>query len=58
MKLRKTFTLRLDESMLTKLGFISAQNKRSINNQIEVLLEGFISDFEEQHGEIPLEQED
>ncbi len=58
MKPRKTFTLRLDESILTKLGFISTHNKRSINNQIEVLLEGFISDFEKQHGEIPLEQED
>ena len=58
MKSRKTFTLRLEEAMLSKLGYISTQNKRSINNQIEVLLEGFISDFEEQHGEIPLEQED
>lgn len=57
MKARKTFTLRLEESMLSKLGYISAQNKRSINNQIEVLLEEFIADFEKDNGDIPLEQE-
>ena len=57
MKSRKTFTLRLEESMLSKLGYISTQNKRSINNQIEVLLEEFIADFEKDNGDIPLEQE-
>ena len=57
MKSRKTFTLRLEESMLSKLGYISAQNKRSINNQIEVLLEKFIEDFEKDNGKIPVDLE-
>lgn len=55
MKSRKTFTLRLEEAMLSKLGYISTQNKRSINNQIEVLLEEFIADFEKDNGKIPLD---
>jgi hypothetical protein len=45
------------ESMLSKLGYISAQNKRSINNQIEVLLEKFIEDFEKDNGKIPVDLE-
>ena len=57
MKSRKTFTLRLEEAMLSKLGYISTQNKRSINNQIEVLLEKFIEDFEKDNGKIPVDLE-
>ena len=54
MQNRKTFTLRVEESTLSKLHHISKQNKRSVNNQIEILIESFISDFEKANGEIPV----
>ena len=50
---RKTFTLRLQDELLNKLHYIAAYNKRSVNNQLEVLIEKFISDFEQEVGEIP-----
>ncbi len=58
MNSRKTFTLRLDEKMLDKLHFVSEKNKRSVNNQIEFLLEQFIEDFEKENGVILLPDED
>lgn len=58
MKNRKTFTLRLDEDMLTKLGFIADSNKRSINNQLECMVDQLISNFEKENGVIPLSVEE
>lgn len=54
MKSRKTFTLRLDEDMLTKLGFIAESNKRSINNQLECMIDQLITSYEKEKGVIPL----
>lgn len=54
MKNRKTFTLRLDEETLTKLGYLSAKNKRSINNQLEIVIDQLILDFEKENGTIPV----
>ena len=53
MKYKKTFTLRLNEPLLNKLHYASDINKRSVNNQIEVIIEQFIKDFEKEHGLIP-----
>lgn len=53
MKNRKTFTLRLDEDMLNKLSYISNKNKRSINNQLECMVDDLISAFEKENGVIP-----
>ena len=52
MKSRKTFTLRVEEPILNKLHYIANKNKRSANNQIELLIEDFISAFEKENGEI------
>lgn len=54
MKSRKTFTLRIEEDTLNRLHYIAKLNKRSVNNQIELLIEAFISDFQKANGEIPL----
>lgn len=54
MNSRKTFTLRIEEDTLNRLHYIAKLNKRSANNQIEILIETFISDFEKANGEIPL----
>lgn len=51
---RKTFTLRIENDILKQLHYISQKNKRSVNNQIELLIESFISDFVKENGEIPL----
>lgn len=51
MKNRKTFTLRLDEETLNKLAYISTKNKRSINNQIECMVDKLISDFLKKTGQ-------
>lgn len=51
---RKTFTLRVKEDTLKRLHYISDKNMRSVNNQIEILIEQFISDYEQQNGEILL----
>ena len=55
---RKTFTLRLDEKLLNKLHYVSGKNKRSVNNQIEVLVEQFIEEFEKENGSIPQSDND
>ena len=54
MNSRKTFTLRIEEDTLNRLHYIAKLNKRSANNQIEILIETFISDFEKANVEIPL----
>lgn len=55
---RKTFTLRVEETTLQQLHYISKLNKRSVNNQIEMLIENFIADFVKENGEIPLADEE
>lgn len=54
MKSRKTFTLRVNEDTLNRLHYIAKLNKRSANNQIELLIETFIADFEKSNGKILL----
>ncbi len=58
MNIRKTFTLRIDEKLLEKLHYASEKNKRSVNNQIEVLIEQFIEQFEKENEKIPLSEEE
>ena len=55
---RKTFTLRLKEETLYKLSIIAGKNKRSINNQLECVIENLISEFEKENGAIPLADEE
>ena len=58
MRDRKTFTLRLETDLLDKLHFVAQKNRRSANNQIEILLEEFIEKFEQEYGQIPLSEGD
>ena len=55
---RKTFTLRMDETVLKQLHYISKKNKHSVNHQIELLVKNFIADFVKVNGEIPLTDEE
>ncbi|WPX08182.1 Arc family DNA-binding protein [Anaerocellum danielii] len=52
-----TFTLRLPEKLLAKLRVIAGINKRSVNKEIEFLVERYVKEFEEKHGEIKIEKE-
>lgn len=46
--------LRLEESTWEKISYLSKKNKRSLNSQIEYLVENYIEEYEKQNGIIPL----
>lgn len=48
----KSVSIRIEEEMLEKIGFISDYEGRSINSQILVLIREKISGFEDEHGAI------
>uniref|UniRef100_A0A7C5V684 Arc family DNA-binding protein n=1 Tax=Caldicellulosiruptor owensensis TaxID=55205 RepID=A0A7C5V684_9FIRM len=52
-----TFTLRIPEKLLAKLRVVANINKRSVNKEIEFLIERYIEEFEAEHGEIKIEEE-
>ena len=52
---KKSYALRVDEKAFEKLKIISASNHRSINSQIEALIEQCIFNYEEKNGKIQLE---
>ena len=56
--MRRTFTFRVEDTLWKKLHFIAAKNKRSANNQLEYLVENFVSAYEKQNGAIILEDTD
>ena len=49
---KKSYALRVDETAFEKLKVISAANHRSVNSQIEALIEKCISEYERENGEI------
>lgn len=48
------FSLRVSEELLDKIKFIAATNKRSANKEIEFILEKAVKDFENENGDISL----
>ena len=53
MKDRRTFTLRLTDELLNRLHYVSKLNKRSVNSEIEFIVEEHIKKFEKENGSIP-----
>lgn len=47
--------LRLEETTWQKISYISKKDKRSLNSQIEYLVENYIEQYESQNGPIPLD---
>lgn len=47
--------LRLEEGTWKKISYISKINKRSLNAQIELIIEDCINQFERNNGSIPLD---
>ena len=48
----KSVSIRIEEGMLEKLGFVSDYEGRSVNSHILVLIRENIKKFEEEHGKI------
>ena len=48
----KSVSIRIEEEMLAKLGFVAEYEGRSVNSQILVLIRDSIKAFESEHGEI------
>ncbi len=48
----KSVSIRIEEEMLSKLGFVADYEGRSINSHVLVLIRQSIQDFEKQHGKI------
>ncbi|HIW14340.1 MAG TPA: Arc family DNA-binding protein [Firmicutes bacterium] len=48
----KSVSIRIEEEMLQKLGFVADYEGRSVNSQILVLVRESIRAFEEAHGPI------
>lgn len=48
----KSVSIRIEEEMLKKIGYVADFEGRSINSHILVLVRGSIREFEEKHGKI------
>ena len=48
----KSVSIRIEEEMLDKLGFVADYEGRSVNSHILVLIRDSIRRFEEEHGPI------
>lgn len=53
---KRQFTLRLSEENFEKIKYIASVNKRSIAMQIEFLIEQHIKQWEQEHGEIKINE--
>ena len=50
------FTMRVHPIIMQKMKYISKQNGRSINKEIEQILKWVITDYENKYGRIKLEE--
>lgn len=48
----KSVSIRIEEEMLEKLGFVADYEGRSVNSHILVLIRNNIKEYESEHGEI------
>ena len=51
---KKPYALRVDETVFEKLKVISSANHRSVNAQIEALIEDCVSKYELENGKIQI----
>jgi len=48
----KSFSIRIEEEMLEKLGYVASYEGRSVNSHVLVLIRNSIKAFEEANGKI------
>ena len=49
--------IRFEPELLYKISFVSKQNKRSLNAQLEFLAQECVQAYEKEHGEIPVDED-
>lgn len=52
------FTFRVDSETLEKLRYISDNNFRTVNKELEMLVKKYITDYETSNGVIHLQEKD
>lgn len=57
MKNIRNYTFRVNDELWEKFHLISKKNKRSVNNQLEWIVEAFVETYEKENGEIHLDSE-
>ena len=55
---KSRYTLRTDPVLLEKLGYIAEYEGRTNNRELEQMIKRRIAVFEQEHGEIPIEEND
>ena len=50
------FSLRVSEELIEKIKVIAKNHKRSANKEMELILEDYVKDYENEHGEIDIEE--
>ena len=48
--------IRFEPKLLYKIAYVAKQNKRSLNAQLEFLAQECVRDFEKEHGDIPIDE--
>lgn len=52
------YSLRLDHKTMQKIRVLAAKERRSINMQLCIAVERYLEEYEQEHGEIPVEDGD
>lgn len=50
------FPLRIPEELIEKIKVIAKNHKRSANKEMELILEDYVKDYENEYGEIETEE--
>ena len=45
--------LRINEGIYKKLRYLASKEQRSLNNLMEYILQQYLNQYEQEHGEIP-----
>lgn len=56
--LQKLYSFRTDETLIQKLNIISSEHSRTRNKEIEYALKLYVKDYEQEHGEIMIKEND
>jgi hypothetical protein len=56
MKQENPYPLRIDKTIFEKIRYIAQKNKRSINKEIEFVLENYVHDYEKLNSTIILNE--
>ena len=56
--MKKSYPLRIDEDLFLKIQQIANLSSRSVNREIEYILNSFVCDYEAQNGKITVNIDD